>query len=515
MNTTPKKQPDPIVSIPLDKILRNEGQPRKIFDANKLQGLAESIKQNSLLQPIIVRPNPDQSQKGTYVIIAGERRYRAHCLLGEKTIPCVVKDADMEQAEIVALIENVQREDLSYVERAACVAQMLQTRDHNFVAQKIGKGADWVRRAEMVHYNLPEVGKQMLEEKKLTVDAAIRIARIALKEHRALAIAKIAENKLNNRESLDFLRTNYQTDLTRAPFPIDDDKLLKGVPTCVVCPHRVGNCRAYFSLSGDGEISDDTCTDPICFGKKALAEWERRVKKAAAEGIPVLTREESLREWMPGKDLLKSSSFYVDLDAPCEFMTGGVPWRNMLGTAEASRIKKYLSRSLINTCHILVKRNDLIDSLKKSGSPLADKIGKKVERQIAQSRKNKIDEDANELIKSTVEKQLMTRLNGPKLLRFVLTAMSSQLPQLTVQPVLRRVGIFPGDAEQTANAIVRAPEKTIEEALKELAISLHSSPDSAAIKACSGFYGIDLVKITEDARTIVGNRYKKGSKIPA
>ncbi|MDR1192227.1 MAG: ParB/RepB/Spo0J family partition protein [Verrucomicrobiales bacterium] len=504
---TPVTVRESIVNLPLDKIHRNTGQPRKNFDEEKLFGLAKSIDQMGLLQPIIVRPNPDQPE--TYVIIAGERRYRAHCLLGGKTIDCIVKDASVEQSEIVALIENVQRVNLSYVERAACVAQMLRTRDHQFVAQKIGKSRDWVHRAELVHYRLPDVGKQMLEAGRLTVDAAIRISRIALKEHRASAIAKITGDRLNNRESLAFLHANYQTDLTRAPFPVDDDKLLLGAPSCATCPNRVGNCRALFSLNGDEEIPDDTCVDPLCFGKKAQADWERRVKKAVAAGLTVLTREESQREWMPGKEFLKSTSFYVDLDAPCEFQTGGVRWRNVLGTAEAARIKKYLSRSLINTCHVLVKKNDLTAALQRSGSPLAEKIGAKVDQQIVQSRKNKLDEEVGRLVKSTVEQQLRAKLGGGKLRRFCLTAIAAQLPQVTVQPVLKKSGILPGDAEQTARAIVNAPEHNIEEALKELAITLHCSPDSAAIKACGGFYEIDLPQIKADACSIVRSRHKK------
>ena len=110
-----KKEIDKIYEIPLDRIRLNDNQPRQEYDQDKIQALAESIKSDGLIQPIVV------SQTGTRpVIIAGHRRYKAYELLGEKTIPCIVdvKRRDHSDFTKLALIENLQREGLNSLEIA-------------------------------------------------------------------------------------------------------------------------------------------------------------------------------------------------------------------------------------------------------------------------------------------------------------------------------------------------------------------------------------------------------------
>ena len=99
--------------IDIEKISANENQPRTVFDDEKIEELAASIKENGLIQPIIVR----KYNRG-YQIVAGERRYRASKLAGLKTVPCVIKDIDDKQVDTLAIIENIQRENLSPIEEA-------------------------------------------------------------------------------------------------------------------------------------------------------------------------------------------------------------------------------------------------------------------------------------------------------------------------------------------------------------------------------------------------------------
>src|SRR5688500_8476228 len=101
--------------IPLTKIRANADQPRKTFDPVALRELANSIRMNGLLQPITVRPTDD----GMFEIVAGERRFRAHELLGAKTIDCNVKTMDVLTRDMSAIIENLQREDVWMMEEAA------------------------------------------------------------------------------------------------------------------------------------------------------------------------------------------------------------------------------------------------------------------------------------------------------------------------------------------------------------------------------------------------------------
>lgn len=122
--------------IDINKIVANENQPRKVFDDEKIEELATSIKENGLIQPIIVR----KYNRG-YQIIAGERRFRACKLAGLKTVPCVIKDIDDKQVDTYAIIENIQREDLSPIEEAKAYKTLIDTYKMNQteLANKVGK----------------------------------------------------------------------------------------------------------------------------------------------------------------------------------------------------------------------------------------------------------------------------------------------------------------------------------------------------------------------------------------
>lgn len=125
-------------NIPLDHIEPNPQQPRERFDEESLESLAESITAVGVLQPVVVRPTGD-----TYVLIAGERRCRAARLAGLEEIPAVIKPEDTDDTTSLtdALIENVQREDLSPLEEAAGYQQLMEDfgLTHEMVAQRVGK----------------------------------------------------------------------------------------------------------------------------------------------------------------------------------------------------------------------------------------------------------------------------------------------------------------------------------------------------------------------------------------
>lgn len=101
-------------TLPLDEIVPNKDQPRKQFDEEALADLTASIAQHGLLQPLLVRPMPD----GSYQLVAGERRWRASRMAGLTEVPVVIRDMDEQQAAELALIENLQREDLNPMEEA-------------------------------------------------------------------------------------------------------------------------------------------------------------------------------------------------------------------------------------------------------------------------------------------------------------------------------------------------------------------------------------------------------------
>ena len=119
--------------IEVSLIKPNPNQPRKIFDEEKLQELSASIKEHGLLQPIVVVEDED----GTYTLIAGERRLRAHKLANIEEIKAIIVDKDEFKLRELALIENIQRDDLNIIELAFCYAQLLN--EHNITHEELSK----------------------------------------------------------------------------------------------------------------------------------------------------------------------------------------------------------------------------------------------------------------------------------------------------------------------------------------------------------------------------------------
>ena len=126
-----------VFSLKLDEVYANPNQPRKIFDEKSLNELASSIKINGVIMPIVVNKDSD----GKYMIIAGERRYRASKIAGRDTIPAIVKEYDERRIKEISLIENLQREDLNPIEAATAMKQLMD--DYNLtqeeLSERIGK----------------------------------------------------------------------------------------------------------------------------------------------------------------------------------------------------------------------------------------------------------------------------------------------------------------------------------------------------------------------------------------
>src|SRR5690606_12651794 len=127
-------------TIKLTEIVANPNQPRKHFDEQALQEIAEPIKKDGLQEPILVRPKGDK-----YEIVQGERRYRAHKLAGLETIQAKVKEVDDEDAFHLAVIENIQREQLTPIEEARAFARYVEMGyTHEEIAKKVSKGRTYV-----------------------------------------------------------------------------------------------------------------------------------------------------------------------------------------------------------------------------------------------------------------------------------------------------------------------------------------------------------------------------------
>ncbi len=175
-------------------------QPRKNFDREALDALAESIGTHGVLQPIIVHENP--ALPGLYEIIAGERRYRAAKMAGLSEIPAVILDGDELKIAEVSLIENIQREDLDPVEEAMAYDALIEKFDltQEQVAKKVGKSRSAITNALRL-LDLPENVLKMLSEGELSAGHARALLGIDDKNAIEEAAGKIVERELSVRET--------------------------------------------------------------------------------------------------------------------------------------------------------------------------------------------------------------------------------------------------------------------------------------------------------------------------
>ena len=187
-----------IETLPLREIEPDPGQPRKTFDDETLAELSASIAEHGLLQPIAVRPKPS----GGYLIVAGERRWRASRMAGLTEVPVIVKDVTDEQAMELALVENLQREDLDPVEEAAGIRELMTRCDltQEQAARKLGKSRSALANSLRL-LSLPEAVLELLKSGFITIGHAKVVLGLPTPELQEEAAQMIADNQLNVRQA--------------------------------------------------------------------------------------------------------------------------------------------------------------------------------------------------------------------------------------------------------------------------------------------------------------------------
>ena len=190
-----ESRPNEIREIKLDEIRSNPYQPRKVFDDESLQELASSIKEHGVVQPVIVK----KSIKG-YELVAGERRTRACRLAGLKTVPAVVKDFNDQEMMEIALIENIQRENLNPIEEAMAYDAIIHGYNltQEDVAKKFGKSRTYITNL-LGLLKLPEETRRFVEEKKLSMSHARALSKLEDKDEINRLASKIVDEGLNVR----------------------------------------------------------------------------------------------------------------------------------------------------------------------------------------------------------------------------------------------------------------------------------------------------------------------------
>lgn len=216
-----------IEAVLLTKIFPNPFQPRKYFDLEKLTELANSIKENGIFQPIILKPS-----KNGFMIVSGERRVRAAEMVGLKTVPAIIRDYNKDKVQEISLVENLQREDLNAIEEAEAFKHLIRSLalTHEQLAEKIGKSRSYVTNC-LGLLNLPDEVQMLLLSKNITQGHARVISKLDDPRKMKQLALKVVEDNLSVRQ-LEALATKekkarQQRKPPKSPQLLDYEKQIK------------------------------------------------------------------------------------------------------------------------------------------------------------------------------------------------------------------------------------------------------------------------------------------------
>ena len=187
-----------VLQVPLSKIVPNPYQPRKEFESEALSELADSIRQYGVLQPLLVAPGKDD----TYILIAGERRLRASTMAGLGTVPVIVSEYTTQQIAEIALIENLQRKDLHYLEEAEGYEKLVSIfhLTQESMAIRVGKKQSTIAN-KLRLLRLPVSVRNKLHNSELTERHARALLKLENEETQKAVLQKVLKGKLNVRQT--------------------------------------------------------------------------------------------------------------------------------------------------------------------------------------------------------------------------------------------------------------------------------------------------------------------------
>ena len=191
-----------VVEVPIDQISVNPYQPRRNFDQKKLDELAKSIKEQGVIQPIIVRRFGN-----AYELVAGERRLRASKMVGLKSIPAIVRQLEDQDMIEIAFIENLQREQLDEVEVSDAYGRLVKdSGDIQSVAERVGKDVDAIKE-RLWMLQLPPIIKKAVVSKLISLDHARLLAQLAGEKKQCDALEKIYQDKMTVEQTKEYIES--------------------------------------------------------------------------------------------------------------------------------------------------------------------------------------------------------------------------------------------------------------------------------------------------------------------
>lgn len=215
-----------VVLIDIEKIKPNPSQPRKTFDEESLHSLADSIKKNGVIQPVIIT----KAENGTYILVAGERRWRASKIAQRAEIPAIIVTLNEEQQFEIAIIENIQRENLNVLEEAEAYNRLIENFGHTQeeLAEILGKSRSHITNMLRL-LSLPNDVKDMIKSGKLSFGHARTLIGL---ENASVIARKIIEDSLSVRD---------------AEFIVKQEKKSRNSPTCYYRDPELDNVIQHLS----------------------------------------------------------------------------------------------------------------------------------------------------------------------------------------------------------------------------------------------------------------------------
>lgn len=217
----PHKSKQSVIFVPTDEIAPNPAQPRKIFADDGLEELSASISQYGLLNPLSVR-----LRSGKYELIAGERRLRAAKLAGLYEVPCIILDVNMEESSLLALVENLQRRNLDFIEEAEGISHLMNvfSMSQEECARRLGKSQSAVAN-KLRLLRLPEDVLDTLRAHNLTERHGRALLRLPDADSQRAALEVILDNHMNVAATEDYIAGLLNPETEDAPDPIPESEV--------------------------------------------------------------------------------------------------------------------------------------------------------------------------------------------------------------------------------------------------------------------------------------------------
>jgi len=259
-----------IQNLSINKVIPDPMQPRKTFNESLLNGLSESIKKHGVLQPITVRKSGSE-----FVIVMGERRYRASKLANKKTIPCIVREYKNNDVLEVQIIENLQRQDVEPTEEAEAIAFLSEKYAPSEIAKRLGRSDNFIRQ-RLKLAGLIEGFKQFVHNGDMTISLAVGVA-LFEPEEQQMMLETMGEDFIAHQ--INRMIKDQTFDLEKAPFDVADKKLIVKAGACNECPFNAAN---QGNLFGDGKM---VCTKSACYESKKSKSFLNLIEKSKKENI--------------------------------------------------------------------------------------------------------------------------------------------------------------------------------------------------------------------------------------